>query len=56
MRINSIEDKVIFKSGYPTFNSGGHLSLKDYKNGHTSICHKPNGGILKGQHKLDYLA
>lgn len=30
MRINSIDNRVIFKSGYPTFGTG-HLSLKKIK-------------------------
>ena len=62
MRITNIQSPISFKSGYPTFQSSGHLSLKGhpyphynpvYENtnpfyypGYPGVCPKPGEGIL----------
>ena len=57
MKIEAIRSNMVFKSGYPTFNSGGHLSynpLDTYD--HVFLYHRPSGGILKTGSVVNYLA
>lgn len=55
MKVEAIKDRVVFKSGYPTFGSDGHLSLRYDPTWDIYLGFKPSG-ILKDKRKLDYLA
>lgn len=55
MKIKPIQDQITFKSGYPTFNSGGHLSYNPDVFDNVYIGVRPSG-ILKLGEKIDYKA
>lgn len=56
MKINALKNTLIFRSGYPTFNSGGHLSYKPVDiYDHIYIPFKQLG-VIKSGPVLNYLA
>ena len=69
MKVNATKNNVIFRSGYPTFSSSGHLSYKpESLIGHINLPYSPDvmfehiyfkpTGILEKEEpkKLDYFA
>ena len=57
MRIENIgKENIVFRSGYPTFGTNGHLTHRNdiYDNVYLGFKPIPNG-ILKGT-KINYLA
>ena len=58
MKIDSIIPNIVFRSGYPTFNSSGHLSYRpETISNHVNLPYRPipTGLLIKeGPPKLDY--
>lgn len=61
MKIDAIKHNIVFKSGYPTFSSAGHLNYApDLIHDHVFLPYKPihRGGLLAKEepNKIDYYA
>ena len=60
MKIDSITSNIVFRSGYPTFNSSGHLNYRpEAISNHVNLPYLPipSGLLIKEEPpKLDYFA
>ena len=61
MKIDAIKHNIVFRSGYPTFSSAGHLSYApDPIHDHLCLPYRPvpKSGLLAKEepNKLDYYA